>query len=472
MYDNFKFDFKIFNNFHDMCFIISHNGVILNFNSTVKETLGFNKIDIINKKLFDFIDEPYLEKSKSIVNNHLETKGGNIFVKIKRKTGLVDADLTYMPFTYNGKRNIFVLARNITEDKNKEINLRRFNSVANKTINSIQITDENGKMIYVNPAYVKASGYSEEELLGKDPKVFGSGKHSMKFWENMWNTIKSGNVWIGEIENRKKSGEPFYSQAIISPIADDDGKIIGYFGIHNDIADKKMLEKNLIHSQKMENIGILAAGIAHEVGNPLASISALVQVVQRTSSEKFAIEKLELVKSQVKRISKTIRDLVDFSRPSNYELRLTDINKNILDAVEIIKAGIKVKSIEFILKLNSEIPPLALVQDQIEQVFVNILINAIDAIADDKKDLKKIFIYTDIIKDSLIITFEDTGIGIYEEDISKIFEPFFTTKEEGKGTGLGLWITYGIIKSFQGDITVESTKGVGSKFILTLPVNK
>jgi len=265
---------------------------------------------------------------------------------------------------------------------------------------------------------------------------------------------------------------PFYTQAIISPITDDDGKITGYLGIYNDIAEKKMLEKNLIHSQKMENIGILAAGIAHEVGNPLASISALVQVVQRTSSEKFAIEKLELVKSQVKRISKTIRDLVDFSRPSNYELRLTDINKNILDAVEIIKAGIKVKSIEFILKLNSEIPPLSLVQDQIEQVFINILINAIDAIADDNKDLKKIFIYTDIINDNLIITFEDTGIGIYEEDISKIFEPFFTTKEEGKGTGLGLWITYGIIKSFQGDIKVESTKGVGSKFILTLPVNK
>jgi len=294
MYDNFKFDFKIFDNFHDMCFIISHNGVILNFNSTVKETFGFDKKDIINKKLFDFIDEPYLEKSKSIVNNHLETKGENIFVKIRGKTGLVDADLTYMPFTYNGKRNIFILARDITADKNKELKYRRFYSVANKTINSIQITDENGKMIYVNPAFVKAIGYSEVELLGKNPKVFGSGKHSKKFWENMWNTINSGKVWAGEIEDRKKSGEPFYTHAIISPITDDDGKITGYLGIYNDIAEKKMLEKNLIHSQKMENIGILAAGIAHEVGNPLASISALVQVVQRTSSEKFAIEKIRI----------------------------------------------------------------------------------------------------------------------------------------------------------------------------------
>ena len=119
MYDNIKFDFKIFDNFHDMCFIISNNGVILNFNSTVQEMLGFDKKDIINKKLFDIIDKPYLEKSKSIVNNQLETKGGNIFVKIKKKTGLVDVDLTYMPFTYNGKRIIFVLARDITEEKDK-----------------------------------------------------------------------------------------------------------------------------------------------------------------------------------------------------------------------------------------------------------------------------------------------------------------------------------------------------------------
>ncbi len=471
MYNNFKFDFKIFDSFPDMCFIISGSGVILDFNSAVKETLGFYEKDILNKKLFDFIDEPYLEKSQSIINDYIETKRGNIFVKIKRKTGLLDADLTYMPFNYNGNRNIFVLARDITEEKDKELNLMRFYSIANRTVNPIQITDVDGKVIYVNPAFVKASGYSEEELIGKNPNVFGSGKYSKKFWENMWNTIKSGKVWVGEIEDRKKSGEPFYTQVIISPITDDEGEITGFFGMHHDIGEKKMLEKNLIHSQKMESIGLLAAGVAHEVGNPLASISALVQVVQRTTNDEFAKEKLELIKSLVKRISKTIRDLVDFSRPSNYELCVTDINKNILDAVEIIKAGTKV-SIEFDLKLNSDIPHLALIQDQIQQVFVNILINAVDAIADDKKDLKKISVSTDIINDNLIIIFEDTGTGISEKNITKVLEPFFTTKEEGKGTGLGLWITYGIIKSFQGDIKVESTKGDGAKFTITLPVNK
>ncbi|MGB8317620.1 MAG: ATP-binding protein, partial [Ignavibacteriaceae bacterium] len=299
-----------------------------------------------------------------------------------------------------------------------------------------------------------------------------SGKQSKKFWKKMWTTINAGKVWVGEIENRKKNGEPFYTQVLISPFLDSDGNVAGFFGIHRDLHDKKMMEKQLIHTQKMESIGILAAGVAHEVGNPLASISALVQVVQRSSEDEFAKEKLELVKGQINRISKTIRDLVDFSRPSNYELNLTDLNKNIYNAVEIIRAGTKIKDIKFNLNLNKDIPLIPLIEDQIQQVFVNILINAVDAISEltDNNPEKKISVSSDKDEDDIIIIFEDSGKGIDEKNLTKIFEPFFTTKKEGKGTGLGLWITYGIITSFQGTIDVESSIGKGTKFIITLPV--
>ena len=124
----------------------------------------------------------------------------------------------------------------------------------------------------------------------------------------MWTTIKSGKVWIGDVENRKKNGEPFHTQLLISPILDSEQNVTGYFGVHRDLSEKKTLEKQLIHTQKMESIGTLAAGIAHEVGNPLASISALVQVAQRFTTDDLVKEKLELVKNQVNRISKIIRD--------------------------------------------------------------------------------------------------------------------------------------------------------------------
>ncbi len=224
----------------------------------------------------------------------------------------------------------------------------------------------------------------------------------------------------------------------------------------------------------MESIGTLAAGIAHEVGNPLASISALVQVAQRSTEDVFIKEKLNLVKSQVTRISKIIRDLVDFSRPSNFELQRVNINECLKEAVEITKVGTKAKTIAFDVKLSDDIPNLPLVADQLEQVFVNILLNAVDAIneIDDDKKEKRISIESALFKDETILTFTDTGSGISEENLTKIFEPFFTTKSQGRGTGLGLWVSYGIIKSFQGKLEVQSSKGIGTTFTIKLPVEK
>jgi PAS domain S-box-containing protein len=330
-------------------------------------------------------------------------------------------------------------------------------------------------MIYVNPAFSQVSGFSKEELLGQKPSIFGSGKNSKRYWSKMWQTITSGKVWVGEVENKKKNGEAFYTQLLISPIVNREGTVTGFFGVHRDLSEKRVLEKQLIHTQKMESIGTLAAGIAHEVGNPLASISALVQVAQRSTSDPFINEKLGLVKSQITRISKNISDLVDFSRPSNYELRLTDINQNINEAVEITKVGTKAKNIIFKLELDEKIPLLPLIADQIQQVFVNILLNAVDAISEveEKNRQHEIFIKSEInpSEDTVLLSFSDTGKGINEENFIKVFEPFFTTKKEGRGTGLGLWVSYGIVKSFQGEIKVKSVVNKGTTFFITLPIH-
>ena len=366
-----------------------------------------------------------------------------------------------------------IIAKYLSKKKKKELELLRFFSIAENTVNPLEITDVNGRIIYVNKAFVNSSGYSKEELIGQNPKLFGGGKNSKKFWEKMWNTISNGKVWVGEIENKRKNGEPYHSQVLISPIIDAGGKVSGYFGVHRDLSDKRVLEKQLIHTQKMESIGTLAAGIAHEVGNPLASISALVQVAQRSTTDPFISEKLGLVKSQVTRISKIIRDLVDFSRPSNYELLMTDINENIKEAVEITKVGTKAKNIDFEIDLTENIPSLPLIADQIQQVFVNILLNAVDAIQEKKDDTSrnKIVVKSFIEDESVIINFTDTGPGIPESNYTKVFEPFFTTKKQGKGTGLGLWVSYGIVKSFQGDIKIKSSLGSGTSFIINLPIN-
>lgn len=476
MIKNFRFGFELFESFHDMCFILSHDGEILELNKTATETLGSEKNAVIGSNFFDLIDKSDREKFRLIFTDTIiNSRNGNIFTKWNINQREIDLDIAISPVENNeveNKKLFFVLARDLTVQKRKEIDLLRFYYVAENTVNPLQITDVEGKMVFVNRAFIQASGYSKEELIGQNPRIFSSNKHSKKFWDKMWNTVKAGKAWVGEVENRKKGGDPFYTQLLVSPILDHDGNLSAFFGIHRDLRERRIMERQLIHTQKMESIGTLAAGVAHEVGNPLASISALVQVVQRSTDDLFIKEKLELVKSQVTRISKIIRDLVDFSRPSNYELQLTDINQNVSEAIEIIKVGTKAKNINFNVSLNNKVPLLPLVADQIQQVFVNILLNAVDAILELNPPRQESIIMasTNVNEDNVIITFEDDGVGISEENITKIFEPFYTTKKEGRGTGLGLWVSYGIIKSFQGDIIVESTEGSGTMFKILLPI--
>ncbi len=448
----------------------------MSLNKAVYDTLKVTPGNLIGQSFFDIVEPSFISKTRLTFTNSIEEgKSENLYTKFKSGEKFFDVNLLIIPYSFQENREsmfCFIMAKDITDQRLKEIELMRFYYVAQNTVNPVQITDLQGKMVYVNPAFVDTSGYSREDLIGKNPNIFSSGKHSKKFWSKMWNTIINGKVWVGEVENKRKNGEPFYTQLLISPILDHEGKVTGFFGIHRDLSEKKLLEKQLIHTQKMESIGTLAAGVAHEVGNPLASISALVQVVQRSTSDEFAKEKLELIKKQVTRISKIIRDLVDFSRPSNYELQLTDINQNIVEAVEIVKVGAKAKDILFDIDLSDKIPMLPLISDQIQQIFVNILLNAVDAISekDSVNKTSMIKVKSEINEDNVIIIFSDSGKGIPEDNLSKVFEPFYTTKKEGKGTGLGLWVSYGIVKSFQGDIKVESTVRKGTTFTITLPL--
>ncbi len=467
-----EFGFELFNNFKDLYFLIDENGDILRANKTVKDFYAPDEIE--GKNFYKLVEITHREKVKlQLLECFRSEENIELFLVLNTKDSTIDLVANTSVIKQNENCYLLLQAKDITEQRKKELELLQFYYVAENTINPLQITDISGNMIYVNPAFIKASGYSKDELLGKNPKIFGSKKHSKSFWKEMWETILSGKTWYGEVENKRKDGEPFYTQLLVSPIVNSNNQLQGFFGIHRDISDKKLLEKQLIHTQKMESIGTLAAGVAHEVGNPLASISAIVQVIQRYSKDPFIIERLGLVKNQVTRISKIIRDLVDFSRPSNYKLQLTDINENIREAIEIVRIGAKAKQIEFQQDLSSNIPLLPLIADQIQQIFVNILLNAVDAINEKQNSSRNfITVKSEILDNFVMLTFSDSGTGIKEENIGKVFEPFFTTKREGKGTGLGLWVSYGIIKSFKGDIEVKSLLGKGTTFIIKLPINR
>ncbi|HTP80874.1 MAG TPA: PAS domain S-box protein [Bacteroidota bacterium] len=369
-----------------------------------------------------------------------------------------------------GRRTLtVVIARDITEQKRKELDLLRYSNVIHYTINPIQITDAQGKMVYVNPAFERESGYSKDELIGQNPRVFGSGKHDRAFWKGVWEHILSGKVWVGQVENRRKDGTAFHTELVISPIIDQKGGIAGFLGAHRDITEQKMLQEQLVRSQRMESIGTLAAGIAHEVGNPLTAISSLVQVLQRTSSDRFITEKLELIDSQISRIARIIRELVDFSRPSSHVVKDVSLNHVIREALSIIQYGKRVKDIKFSVLYADDLPTIRAVSDQLVQVFINVLINAVDALEGKSGSIAIETLHT---AHAVGATVRDTGKGIAKAELERIFEPFYTTKAVGQGTGLGLWVSYGIVKGFGGNIEVESAPGEGSTFHITFPTTK
>ena len=451
----------------DMCFVVSSEITVLAYNRRARELLGLpdtpDQHIPFQSLLTDDSPRPILPVLRT------KESSPEAEVRFKAPDGqVIDALLFIRKITGVGSEFLYVIARDVSETKKKELDLLRFSNVVHYTVNPIQITDAQGRMVYVNPAFEKASGYSKEELIGHNPRIISSRKYPPEFWKKSWELINAGKVWMGEIENRRKNGEPFFTHLVISPIIDAEGIVVGFLGAYRDITDQKMLEQQLMHSQKMESIGTLAAGIAHEVGNPLASISSIVQVLMRTMSDEFSKDKLGLVQAQVHRITKIIRDLVDFSRPSNYQVQPTNIVNGLTGAVEIVKMGKKAKDITFVTHVRQQIPILSLVPDQISQVFINILLNAVDSLQG-----KQGTITSEVLResDSIQVTISDDGAGIAPDNMPKIFEPFFTTKRVGEGTGLGLWVSYGIVKSFRGDITVRSTWGQGTSFCIVLPLN-
>jgi C4-dicarboxylate-specific signal transduction histidine kinase len=278
---------------------------------------------------------------------------------------------------------------------------------------------------------------------------------------------KVGFIKNYESDRINKSGKRITTSLTQSLIHDKDNKVIGSSAIIRDITELKKLKIQMSHSEKLSVVGQLASGIAHEVGNPLTSISSLIQVLTRQTDDENLKTNLNLVKKQTDRISKLIRDLVTFSQPSDFKIIPTDINTLITEAVEIIKYDKRAQHCEIDVHLVKKLPLTEVPADQLQQVLINLLLNALDALPSENG---KISIYSFSGDGSISIKIKDNGRGIPKTIIDKIFEPFFTTKGVGKGTGLGLWVSYSIMESINGKIIVDSKETVGSTFTLEIPI--
>ena len=466
MFDSI-FDYKvIFDLMNELIFILDDDLEITENNRASSEKLETGSDSIKLKNIKNLLKGNFWESFKAKLDLNSELESLDVLFTLPNGEQ-IDTNVHAVKIESGNKCRTILVVKDITYEKKEKLELLRFSKAIHFAANPIQITDVEGKMVYVNPAFEKSSGYSKGELIGKNPKIISSNKLPKEFWDKVWNNILSGKVWSGQIENRRKNGTPIYANSIISPILNSEGSIEGYLGVHNDFYDNKLLGHDLACFQRLGSFGTIAAGVAHEIGNPLTSISSIAQLLQRTIKDESTLEKLNLIRIQINRISNIIRQLVDFSRPAIKENQNIEINSVIKSAINVVKMGKEENKIEFLTDLTPDIPKINLAVDQLMLVFLNLLQNAADAIGNKSGH---ILIKTQKFSEHLEIIINDSGVGIPHENFDKIFEPFFSTKQISKKIGLGLWVSYGIIRNLGGDILVESETGKGSTFNILLPI--
>lgn len=347
----------------------------------------------------------------------------------------------------------------------------RYSDIIEQSADAIITLDENRIITSWNQGAEEILGWQRDEIIGKPiteiiPDELIKKQELERIESGMQNR---GHVRNYETERLAKNGERKLVNLTESYIRNKEGEITGRSQILRDLTDIKMREEQIQQSERLATVGHMAAGVAHEVGNPLTAISSLVQVCQRKTEDEFLQDQLKKVREHIQRINKIVRDLVDFSSPSNMQAERVQVNEIINSAVGLLQHDARCRDVDFKLELADDLARVSCVPDQVHQVLVNLLLNAVDAMKGS--DEQRVTVATEQKGDRAQITVTDTGRGIKEEHKARIFEPFFTTKEVGSGTGLGLAVSHGIIKKVGGSIRVESTYGRGASFIIQLPTD-
>lgn len=450
-------------------------------------------IKVINPaftKMYGYLPEEVLGKTNRVVRSSTTDKSvyedmwfgilndkqwkGEIFNR-KKDGSEIPVYLSITPVFEDGKLSGYMGLTIDLSDKYKmgeELDLqRRFSESLLSTANSLILSlDEDGNILLFNEMCENLLGYKGSDVIGKNWfETFLPEQKQAEAIGIFQNLIETGNPLHNENDVLTKSGELRTILWSNTTLKNENGEVNGVLTIGQDITEFLMIKRKMGRSEQLAVLGQLAAGIAHEVGNPLTSISSIVQVLQRKNNSDEVEEKLDMIIGQTRRITQIIRDLVDFSRPTESEEEPTDVNKQINKAVKIVQIDGKSKNVNFRLNLSNEIGKPNLIADQFFQVILNLLLNSLDAMRDGKEEIS---ITTEELEDSVVIRMSDNGTGIAPKNIDRIFEPFFSTKEVGKGTGLGLWVSNGIIQSFGGGISVESEEGEGSTFTIALPLQR
>ena len=466
-------------------FVFANSATAHYLNHPATELLGKTDRDLFPRSLAD----EFMAEEKEVL-----TSGRPL---VNRETCLADPsaqlrwELTTKIALRDGRGQIVGLLginRDITDHKQAEEQLRLQGAALAAAANAIIITDDAGVVRWVNPAFTKLTGYAVDDVIGANPRILKSGRHNSEFYRQMWETIKSGQVWRGDIVNKRKDGSLYTEEMIITPVRNDGHEITHFIAIKQDVTERKRAQEQLqqlnadlarsqlelletyenlkraqaelIQSEKLEMVGRLAAGVAHEVRNPLAILAMGLGYVEGNlpPNQPTTAAVFENMRDAIVRADAIICELLDFSSPRVLNLTDQDVTKLAERSLLLVKHELRRRKIEIVREFTPDLPMQRVDRIRIEQVFVNLFMNAIHAMAEGGRLTVRTFCEA---AGAVVAEVRDTGHGISAAHLGKVFTPFFTTKPVGIGTGLGLAVAKSILAQHGGELTVANQPGGG-----------
>ena len=446
------------------------------WNNASEKLTGISAKDAVGKSLFELFPELKNARAEKSYMEVLKTHQPQRFVHKYKVDG---KNLFFEMNAYPSKFGISVIAKNITERERAEEQIREQASLLDKAQDAIGVRDIKHRLIYWNKGAQHLYGWMAEEVMGKNADELLYKEESPLLIEAKKSVIEKGE-WIGELPQIRKDGKEIIVESRWSLIHDNEGKPKSILIISTDITEKKKLESQLLRAQRMESIGTLASGIAHDLNNVMTPVMLSVDLLKEKFKDEQSQRLLTILEKNSQRGANLIKQIMLFARGVEGEHKPIQAKHIITEIEKVIKETFP-KSIEIRTDIRKDLSAIYGNSTQLYQVLMNLCVNARDAMPDGgilnisaenfliDKDYARMNMDAKV-GSYIVITVSDTGTGIPPEIMERIFEPFFTTKEQGKGTGLGLSTSRGIVKSHSGFINVCSEVGQRTKFSVYLPV--
>ncbi len=461
----------------DLLAIADADGRFRRLNPEWERALGYDLADLEGASFFDFIHPddaaPTMEAVAALSAQHPILNFTN---RYRHQNG----DYRWIEWrSFPVGDTIYACARDTTDRIRAEAERRRLAEAVHQTSEAVIITDAGGVIEYVNPSFERITGYPREEAVGENPRILKSGVQDAAFYRDLWSTLSAGQKWSGRMVNRRKDGKHYTEDCSITPIANDRGEIERFVAVKKDISRELKLEEQFRQSQRLESVGRLAAGVAHDLNNLLAPILGYAEMLlEDLASQDDPRRKVEQIIRAAEGSRDLIRQLLAFGRKQILDVKTVDLRRVVRDMKKLLRRTIR-ENIGLEFHLSPAPCPVEADTGQLGQVLMNLTVNAQDAMPDGGAltiEVARAYLDEEYCASRpgskpgryIMMSVSDTGTGMDAETREHIFEPFFTTKAE-MGTGLGLATVYGIVKQHGGNIWLYSEPGEGTAFKIYLP---